>query len=264
VSTDRVLVGDGWVPVPRVTTYELVLDQIQAQIRSGRLKAGDRLPSERDLAQALGVSRVAVREAVGVLKALGVARTAVGSGSEAGTFLDAAPADALSRLLEMHVLLASVSTADLVRARVALERESARLAAVHARAADWAELDRHLGAMAAPDCSLVDFNLHDAAFHVAIAQAGGNPLVAELTTALRNAMRLTLLGRLRSAADFPATRRRLCAEHEGISAALRRGDGTAAADLVEAHIRDFYDENPPVTPETAMPGPGPPSDDRFP
>ena len=63
------MVGDGWVPVPRVTTYELVLEQIQAQIQTGRLKAGDRLPSERDLAQALGVSRVAVREAVGVLKA---------------------------------------------------------------------------------------------------------------------------------------------------------------------------------------------------
>jgi GntR family transcriptional repressor for pyruvate dehydrogenase complex len=242
VSTDRVMVGDGWVPVPRVTTYELVLEQIQAQIQTGRLKAGDRLPSERDLAQALGVSRVAVREAVGVLKAFGVARTAVGSGSEAGTFLDAAPADALSRLLEMHVLLASVATADLVRARIALERESARLAATHARDADWHQLRVHLDAMADPACSVPDFNIQDAAFHVAIARASGNPLVAELTTALRNAMRLTLLGRLRNAPDFDATRRRLCAEHEGIHDALRAGDGARAADLVDVHIRDFYAE----------------------
>ncbi len=242
MSTDRVMVGDGWVPVPRVTTYELVLDQIQAQIQTGRLKAGDRLPSERDLAQALGVSRVAVREAVGVLKAFGVARTAVGSGAEAGTFLDGAPADALSRLLEMHVLLASVATADLVRARIALERESARLAATHARDADWYQMRVHLDAMAQRSCSVPDFNVQDAAFHVAIARASGNPLVAELTTALRNAMRLTLLARLRSAPDFAATRERLCAEHGGIHDALRAGDGALAADLVDAHIRDFYAE----------------------
>lgn len=242
MSTDRVMVGDGWVPVPRVTTYELVLEQIQGQIQTGRLKAGDRLPSERDLAQALGVSRVAVREAVGVLKAFGVARTAVGSGAEAGTFLDAAPADALSRLLEMHVLLASVATADLVRARIALERESARLAASNAREADWAQLRVHLDAMADPSCGVADFNAHDAAFHVAIARASGNPLVAELTTALRNAMRLTLLARLRGASDFGATRQRLCAEHEGINDALKAGDGPLAADLVDTHIRDFYGE----------------------
>lgn len=248
MSTDRVVVGDGWVPVPRVTTYELVLEQIQSQIQTGRLKAGDRLPSERDLAQALGVSRVAVREAVGVLKAFGVARTAVGSGADAGTFLDAAPADALSRLLEMHVLLASVATTDLVRARIALERESARLAANHAREADWRQLRVHLDVMADPSCTVTEFNLQDAAFHVAIARASGNPLVAELTTALRNAMRLTLLGRLRNAPDFDATRRRLCVEHEGIHDALRAGDGARAADLVDAHIRDFYAEGLAASP----------------
>ncbi|MBK8468659.1 MAG: FCD domain-containing protein [Candidatus Phosphoribacter sp.] len=239
---EHVALGEGWEPVPRSTTYELVLGQIQSQIQTGRLRAGDRLPSERDLAQALGVSRVAVREAVGVLKAFGVARTAPGSGAEAGTFLDAAPADALARLIEMHVLLASVSTRDVVRARIALERESARLAANHARARDWAEMNAELEAMALPRCDVAQFNAHDSAFHVAIARASGNPLVAELTTALRHAMRLTLLARLSAAPDFALIQRRLCGEHEGIYAALRDGDGARAADLVESHIRDFYAE----------------------
>jgi GntR family transcriptional repressor for pyruvate dehydrogenase complex len=98
----------------------------------------------------------------------------------------------------------------------------------------------HLEAMERPDVPVPDFNDRDTAFHVAIAQASGNPLVAEMTTALRHAMRLTLLDRLTASADYPATRRRLCAEHQGILAALQSGRGARAADLVEAHIRDFY------------------------
>lgn len=234
--------GADWAPVARASTADLVLDQIRGQIRAGRLRSGDRLPSERELATAMGVSRVAVREAVGVLKALGVARTATGSGPDAGTFLHAAPADALTRLIELHVLLASVSTEDLVRARVALERESARLAAEHAGDDDWARMREHLAVMAAPEIGVTSFNEHDTAFHVAIAAASGNPLVTEMTTALRHAMRGILRDRLSAVPDFAETAARLCGEHEAIFAALRAGDGARAADLVEAHIRDFYSQ----------------------
>ncbi len=242
MATQPTPLGEGWVPVARATTYELVLDQIRGQLQSGRLHAGDRLPSERDLAAGLGVSRVAVREAIGVLKALGVARTATGSGADAGTFLHPAPADALTRVIEMHIMLASVTTADVVNARVALERESARLAATHAKPADWERMREHLAVMADAQVSVHGFNDHDTYFHVAIARASGNPLVTEMTTALRNAMRATLLERLSKSAHFRAVQRQLCAEHEGIFAALQAGRGADAADLVEAHIRVFYQE----------------------
>lgn len=238
--TTTTTLGEGWTPVAKAATHELVLDRIQEQIRAGRLRSGDRLPSERELSGALGVSRVAVREAIGVLKALGVARTSTGSGPEAGTFLHAAPADALTRLIELHVLLASVDTHDVVSARVALERESARLAAQQAREVDWARMREHLDAMADVGVSVADFNEHDTGFHVAIARASGNPLVTEMTTALRHAMRLTLLTRLSAVADFRSTQQALCGEHSGIFAALQQGDGPLAADLIEAHIRDFY------------------------
>jgi GntR family transcriptional repressor for pyruvate dehydrogenase complex len=234
--------GEGWAPVARAATYELVLDRIQEQIQAGRLRAGDRLPSERELSAALGVSRVAVREAVGVLKALGLARTSTGSGPDAGTFLHAAPADALSRLIELHVMLASVRTVDVVRARVALERESARLAAGNARDPDFDTMRGHLDAMATTGVTVDDFNEHDTLFHVAIAKASGNPLVTEMTTALRHAMRLTLLARLNAVPSFRRTQLRLCREHQGIYDALEAADGPRAADLVEAHIRDFYRE----------------------
>lgn len=232
--------GAGWTQVHRTATYELVLDQIRDQISHGRLRVGDRLPSERELAQGLGVSRVAVREAISVLRALGVARTATGSGPDAGTFLDAAPTDALTRLLELHVMLTSVALPDLVNARVALERESCRLAAASCTREDRGQLRSYLRAMAEPAVTVADFNTLDTDFHVAIARASGSPLLAQMTIALRQSMRGTLLERLTGTSDFVAIQSRLCSEHEGIYDAIHRGQALEASGLMEAHIRDFY------------------------
>lgn len=230
----------GWLPVARSRTYELVLDRIEEQIASGRLRAGDRLPPERELAAALGVSRVAVREALRVLQAMGLISQGTGSGREAGTILTAAPAQALTRLIRMHVLVASVGSDDLISARITLERESARLAARNAGPDDLAEMRATLAAMEAPGVGVEDFNDADTAFHVAIARASGNSLVAELTTAMRNAMRATLLDRLRDQADFRATAAGLSGEHRAVYEAVEQRDGARAADLVEAHIKTFY------------------------
>jgi GntR family transcriptional repressor for pyruvate dehydrogenase complex len=230
----------GWLPVARARTYELVLDRMEEQIASGRLRVGDRLPAERDLAAALGVSRVAVREAMRVLDAMGLINQGTGSGRDAGTILTAAPGEALTRLIRMHVLVASVGSDDLVRARITLERESARLAAKHATEVDHERLTEHLDAMDAEDVSVDEFNDRDTAFHVAIARASGNTLVAELTTALRNAMRSTLLERLQTEHDFRGVSEQLCQEHRAIHRALLDGEAERAADLVEAHIENFY------------------------
>jgi GntR family transcriptional repressor for pyruvate dehydrogenase complex len=205
---------------------------------------GDRLPAERDLAAALGVSRVAVREAMRVLAAMGLISQGTGSGRESGTTLTAAPGEALTRLIRMHVLVASVGSQDLVRARITLERESARLAAVNATAQERAGLVGQLAVMDDPGVAIEEFNDRDTAFHVGIARASGNSLVAELTTALRNAMRTTLLDRLRAEDDFRSVFTRLRQEHHAILDALQAGDGALAADLLEGHIEGFYGERP--------------------
>jgi GntR family transcriptional repressor for pyruvate dehydrogenase complex len=230
----------GWVPVTRTRTYELVLDRIEEQISSGRLRVGDRLPAERELAAALGVSRVAVREAMRVLQAMGLITQGTGSGREAGTVLTAAPGEALTRLIRMHVLVASVGSDDLVGARVTLECQSARLAAGAAGPADHDQLARALKIMETPGISAVEFNDADTAFHVAIARASGNTLVAELTTALRNAMRAPLLASLEGEAHFEVMAARLGAEHRSLYEALLAGDGDRAAELVRIHIEGFH------------------------
>jgi DNA-binding FadR family transcriptional regulator len=154
--------------------------------------------------------------------------------------LSAAPGEALTRLIRMHVLVASVGSEDLVNARITLERESARLAAANAGPEDFTDLADLLALMEGPGATAETFNDADTAFHVAIARASGNSLVAELTTALRNAMRATLLTRLRDAEDLAAVAVRLSEEHRAIFEALKAGEGDLASNLVAAHIAGFY------------------------
>ena len=76
--------NDAWQPVRRLRTHEHVLAQIAERILDGRLQVGDRLPSERELVGALGVSRGSVREALRILESMGIVEANVGSGRDAG------------------------------------------------------------------------------------------------------------------------------------------------------------------------------------
>src|SRR5471030_1450112 len=143
--------GDEWAPVSRVRTYELVLDRIETQIVSGALRAGERLPPERELASLLGVSRPAVREALRILEAEGAVRSHVGKGPDSGTTIDRVPSDALARLLRLHVALGSFPIKDVVETRVALERCSVVLACRNARPQDLVRMKANLLAMDEPE-----------------------------------------------------------------------------------------------------------------
>ena len=183
-----------------------MLWRIEEQIASGRLTVGDRLPSERDLAASLGVSRPAVREAIRMLEAIGTVVPAT-AGPDSVALVAAVPGDALTHLVTLHVMLSSFETTDVVRARIALERESARLAAKQATIADHTAMADDLAAMDQLGITPEEFNDRDTAFHLAIARASGNVLLTELTTALRVAMRPTQLRALRADRDFRANRR---------------------------------------------------------
>jgi GntR family transcriptional regulator, transcriptional repressor for pyruvate dehydrogenase complex len=235
----------GWAPVPRVRTYELVLQRIEAQIVSGALRAGEKLPPERELAEMLGVSRPAVREALRVLEAQGAVRSQVGQGPDSGTIIDRVPSDALTRLLRLHVALGSFPLADVVETRVALERSIVVLAARHALPEDLTRMRRALEAMDEPEVTREMFNQLDIDFHVAIAEAGGNPLMLDMTRAIRESVRVPFLD---AVTEMPETGKRswlrmldrLRADHHAVFDAVKAGQGEQAADMIEAHIRGFY------------------------
>lgn len=232
--------GPVWSPIARARAHELVISAIEEQILAGTLVVGDPLPPERDLAARLGVSRAGVREAIRVLEGQGVVRSHVGSGAGAGTFIAALPSAALTRFLRLHVALANFDLDDVVEARVVLERSSAALTAQRASAADLTPVRAALDAMDAADISRESFNEQDTAFHVAIARAGGNVLVADMTVAIRDSLRRPLQAAMRAASDWPTICSGLRAEHHAIYAALRAGEPDRAAELTEQHIRGSY------------------------
>lgn len=229
--------GARWQPVKKARAHELVIEAIEDQILSGALQVGDALPSERELATSLEVSRAGVREAVRVLEAQGVLRSQPGAGAAAGTFVAALPRDALTRFLRLHVALSNFSIQDVTDARVVLERASAAATARHlddeGRAAIVDALDRMEQAHTSRDT----FNDADTQFHLAIADASGSALSAALTAAIRSAMKVPILRAAERTEEWGDEAERLRLEHHAIFAAIDAGDADRAADLVEDHIR---------------------------
>ncbi|MDR1768389.1 MAG: FCD domain-containing protein [Propionibacteriaceae bacterium] len=217
--------------------YQVVLRHIETGILEGQYAPGRQLPSERDLAEQLGVGRPAVREALRVLDAQGVTQSTPGRWG--GTRLAPAQGDALARIFSLHLAMSGHGIAELTEPRVALERASASMAATLCEDRTTAELDRILHLMGqTPDPD--QFNNLDTDFHVAIARAGDNSLVADLTVAIRQTLRRQILDLERRMESWPAFRATLIEEHRAIRDAIRAGDPAEAATLIEAHIRSAY------------------------
>ncbi|MFJ5130182.1 FadR/GntR family transcriptional regulator [Streptomyces sp. NPDC088555] len=236
-----------WQPVRQSRTHELVLQSIEERVFAGELRAGDRLPPERELALVLGVSRSALREALRVLETIGVLVAQPGRGPDAGARIVRNPDDALGRLLRLHFALGSYSLEDVLEARVVLERSSFEAAARHASPEDLDEAEALVVRMGEPEVGVPEFNDLDTRFHVRIARGSGNELTSTLTSAVRESVRPLILRALEQAEDWPATAAALNAEHAELLRLVRAGEGAKAADLVERHIRNLHgtlvDEN---------------------
>lgn len=227
-------------PTPSPTAprraFEVVLDHVEQMVLDGRLAVGDRLPAESDMAAQLGVSRPAIREAIRTLEAQGVLASHAGSGASAGTHVISERSHALGRLLRLQVALAQFPLDEVTTTRITLERASCALAATNADDEGLAHLASMVDAMA--DTHDVDgYNELDTRFHVQIAELGGNTLMGDLTSAIRESLRRPILAAERTLTTWPAVRQRLQDDHRAIAEALAARDGDRAARLMEEHIR---------------------------
>lgn len=221
-------------------THELVLRQVESDLAAGRLRLGDRLPGERALAGQLGVSRPSVREAIRVLEAMGVVRTAVGSGPDAGAVIVADPASPLTATLRLHLATSHLPMGDLVQTRVLLESWAVREAAGRAEPDLLAAAGQLLDSMDDPELPREQFHLLDAEFHVALAALAGNVLVAAIMASLREAIHDYVMAAAPHLPDWDPVAAGLRAEHRAVLAAVAGGDGEAASRLVAEHIEGFY------------------------
>ncbi|WP_426310859.1 FadR/GntR family transcriptional regulator [Cellulosimicrobium sp. E-16] len=242
-------------------THERVLARIEADLAAGRWALGERLPAERALAEELGVSRPSVREAIRVLEALGIVRTAVGSGPDAGATVVDRPAAGLGAAVRLHVASGALAVRDVVETRVLLETWAVRAAAervldaggtreqgpdpvpgarevAEALAAAGALLDR----MDDPALAADGFRELDASFHVLLVRLAGNPLVEAVMTGLRGAIESYVAAGSATLPSWERTAARLRAEHRSVLEAVAAGDGERAVRAVRAHIEGFYAE----------------------
>ena len=203
--------------------YEQIAERLADDIRSGALVPGERLPSERDLARTLEVSRASVREALASLALQGVVETRHG----AGTFVVGAPPS--------NDTPHDASPSAVLEARIALEPAVARLAAARAQRDETAE--KLLAAMEAEPVDIATWNASDRLFHRQLAAMTGNPVLLAFADHVAGLMDQPLWQRLRDDSIAGEGRTRIhVAEHRMIYEAIVAGEAEAAAFYSVQHI----------------------------
>lgn len=212
-------------PVERHRLYEQVLAQLRAHVEKSGLKAGDRLPSERELAERLGVSRNSIKQATTVLEVQGLVETRPGG----GTYLRTA-----SLVLRPIAVLVELKQRlpDIMEARGALEPELARLAALRRTEDDLRAMAAALDNMADQVEAGQNGEDGDREFHSAMAEASRSPILIEFYRQLSPQIAETRHESLKQAHRPP----RSLAQHQTIYAAVRDGDEKRAATAVRRHL----------------------------
>ncbi len=217
------------VSVGRIS--QVIVEQIRGLIRRGALKPGDRLPSERELCEKFGVSRVTVREALRVLESTGLIEIRVGA--RGGAFARAPSSDRVGEGLADLLSTDAMSSSDVTEARQVLEVGLVPLACRRADEADLETLaeicDRSEEALRRGEYRLS----LSAEFHLGVAQATHNAAIVMLVESFRR----PLLGSLQEAHDADPRMDSLgVKDHRQFLNALRAGDVERSVKIMERHL----------------------------
>ncbi len=219
--------------------YRQIADQIERLIASGRFAPGERLPPERDLAAKLGVSRATVREAMIALELGGLVDIRIGSGIYVSGVGGNAPEDD-----------AGPGPFELLDARGAIEGGTAALAAVNATDEELTALRETLEVMRREQASGADNEDGDRLFHIGIARATHNALLARTVIELWEWTRAPMWTRLNDNLYMRVNRPRWLADHERILDALWRRDAADARTAMGDHLAHVKDALLKATDET--------------
>ena len=220
-------------PIRPKKISEEIVSQVKQLISKGELKPGDRIPSERELATMLGVSRPSVREAIMVLEAMGFVESRQGGGTYVKALTEASIMNPLAKLVEKRdpELLRS-----LAEVRMGLESWSAYLAAQRATDADIAEMRRLYRIMEkqaakggwSPDV--------DAEFHYAITAASHNSLQMHVLDSIHSLFHATIQVALMEFYQQEGHVQLLLAHHHDIMEAIAAHDPELARSKMVEHL----------------------------
>lgn len=217
--------------VKKTKIYEEIVLQIKQLIADGKLKSGDQLPSERDLSEMFRVSRASVREAIRALESQGLLTARQGE----GTYIAAQAVEALVQPLASALAEERDSQIELFEMRRLLEPEIARLAAERATPEEVQRMEAILKAQEEQIARGETGMESDTEFHFALAQAARNRALLKMINAL-----VDLLARSRERSLQVGGRPpKSLAKHREILAAVRLGDGEAAARAMREHVESI-------------------------
>jgi GntR family transcriptional repressor for pyruvate dehydrogenase complex len=216
--------------VRKTKVYHEIVDQIQELISAGRIKPGDRLPPERELAELFKASRNSVRDAIRVLEQMGLIESRQGD----GTYVRSVSAEDLAEPLALMLLQSRTQMRELWEVRRVLEPALAEFAASRITDEELDELETILEAqrrkVEAGSTALEE----DTAFHYAIAEAARNTVILRTLDTLVDLLRQSRERSLQQR-DRPAYS---LAGHKRILAALRRRDPEGARAEMLRHLRE--------------------------
>lgn len=230
-----------FAPIGKRRLFESVLDQLEKLIYEGKLQAGDRLPSERTLSETLQVSRPSVREALRVLDALDIITVRTGVGAGGGTKISNQIGPTISRLMRLYMALGHFDLDNVLNTRRILEEEAARIAATNRTEEQLAGLETLLSEMDEAAADRDAYLALDGKFHLAVALASGNQLLAHLMGSMRDAVTENLVKAQPGDDTWPTLTAKAQKTHRALMAALRAGDADMAARQVARHT-SFYDD----------------------
>jgi len=226
--TDPARRGIEIAPIKSTRIYEEIVRQVKQMIAEGRLKSGDRLPPERDLAEKFVVSRTSVREALRVLESLGLIEIRAGE----GTFVRGVSVESLIEPLALVMAAQREAIGELFEARRVLEPAIAALAAGRATPEEIHEMERILEDQAKEIAAGKTGLAQDAAFHAAIGTAAHNRAITRIAHAI-----MDLLTQSREESlNTPGRPTRSHQDHRRILQAIARRNATVARQAMLDHL----------------------------
>lgn len=220
-------------PVVRETLVEQVSARLIDLIAAGQWKQGERLPPETTLCRSLGIGRSTLREALHSLAFLGLIQVRRG-----GTIVGSDSTRLLDRFLLSGLLRTERDIAHLSETRIILECELVSLCALRATAADLAALEKLERSMEQGlKLPIAEFVQLDLQFHLKIADASQNPVLAQLLRTIRGLLQEWIVRSQTMARARAAARR----GHIDILAAFQKRDPLAARAAMKAHLEESYE-----------------------
>jgi len=219
-------------PIKVKRASDQVFEQLRDLIFRGELKPGEQLVPERELAQAFGVSRPTVREAINKLVTMGLVEHRQGQ----GTFVRSLEATREHNPLAAIVDRRETSLEDLLEVRMGLEAQSAMLAAERATPEDIQRLEETLAAMEAEHVKGSLGIEDDVAFHMGLAYATKNPVQVYIMRSFHDLLHFGIEENLRHLWEDPVNLPIIQQQHQRIIQAIKDHDPEGAADAMQAHI----------------------------